>query len=449
MMVFIRARRFVSVCVPTAAVMAALVAPGAASAGTVGEQCSGSNILGQGASAQKIAQQTVWDPDFNTSATAKACDGTQGSKDTPKVTYTSTSSGAGMEAWGVNGHAFEGSIAFVGTDEPPNEAQKAEIESHKIKPKSEPTLETIPVAQSAVAIIVHLPTKCTATSTNFSGRMALDNVTLEKIFDGVITKWSEITEDGDTLLGANCTSALKESPITRIVRPDQAGTTSILKKYLSLINGENDIFGELGWRGLSEGMENTTWPGTVTRPSEKGDSALVKLVAETPSSIGYATLGDARSNGSFVKPGGGGGSARFWTPIQNNGLEQEEATYADPSTDLETATVANSNCNGTVYTNGEVPFPPASTLDAWNEVTTRTTESKYPICGLTYDLAFHEYSKYPGTSLAEATTVNNYLLFELSVASEGGQLLIKNHDYLELPSSLRVEAREGAERSKF
>jgi hypothetical protein len=80
-------------------------------------------------------------------------------------------------------------------------------------------------------------------------------------------------------------------------------------------------------------------------------------------------------------------------------------------------------------------------------VTTKTAEPHYPICGLTYDLSFHEYSKYPGTSLAEATTVNNYLLFEL--AQFGGQELIKKHDYYPLPSAIQAEAREGSEKTKF
>lgn len=438
-----RARGFTLAGVLSAALMAAFVAPEAASAGALGVQCSGSNIVGKGATVQKLAQQNVWDPDFNTSSNAKACNGTQGSDETPTVQYESIGSGAGMEAWGVNGHAFEGSTAFVGTDEPPNAAQRAEIQSHSKHPK-ENTLETIPVLESAVTIIVRLPKGCSATSLSNPGRLVLDSVTLEKIWRGVVTKWSEITEDGDKLSGTSCAT---ESTITRIVRPDQAGLTAELKKYLALIYGDSDVVGELGWRGLSEGAENTVWPGAVTRSSEKGDNALVKLVNETPSSIGYANLADVRSNGAFAAPTGGKNTARFWTPIQNNGVEQEEETYADPSTNGDAKELANANCTNTVFTNGEVPFPPASTLELWNEVTTDTSEQNYPLCGLTYELAFHEYSQYPGTTLGEATTTNNFLLFDL--ASGGGQELIKKHDYLALPTAIQVEARTGAERVKF
>jgi hypothetical protein len=43
-------------------------------------------------------------------------------------------------------------------------------------------------------------------------------------------------------------------------------------------------------------------------------------------------------------------------------------------------------------------------------VTAATSEEHYTLCGLTYDLALKEYSKYPGTTLGEATTVNNFML---------------------------------------
>jgi ABC-type phosphate transport system substrate-binding protein len=437
------ARRLVPACVLSVAAVAALVAPGAASASTLGEQCSGSSIIGKGSSLQKLAQQSVWDPDFNTSANAKACNGTQGSKGTPTVTYESVGSGAGMEAWGLNGHAFEASIGFVGTDEPPNTQQREEIQSHSKHPK-ESTLETIPVLQGAVAIIVRLPKNCAATSTSNPGRLVLDNVTLEKIFRGVITNWSEITDNGDTLTGTGCVST---TPITRIVRQDESGTTSIFKKYLALINGEKNIVGEEGWRELAVGHKNTEWPGTVTKPAEKGGGPLVALVNATPSSISYANLADARANGSFAAPTGGKNTARFWVPVQNNGMEQEEETYTDPSSNGDAKELANSNCANTEYTNGEVPFPPSSTLAVWNEVTTRTAEPNYTLCGLTYDLAFHEYSQYTGMTLEEATSVNNFLLFVL--AGGGGQELIKKHDYLALPPALHTEAVVGAEKSRF
>jgi ABC-type phosphate transport system substrate-binding protein len=447
-MTLLSARRIVPACILSAAAVAAVVAPGVADAGTLGKQCSGENITGKGSSLQKLAQQSVWDPNFITSANTKACNGTQGVGKSPTVTYTSVGSGAGMEAWGINGHAFEGSNAYVGTDEPPNAEQRKEMESHSKNP-SESTVQTIPVLQGAVALIVHLPAGCKATSTAFPGRLVLDNVTLEGIWHGTITKWSEVTENGDTLSGLTKSAKCKtETPITRVVRKDQSGTTSIFKKYLYLVDQEA-VFGELTWREISEGLSNVEdWPGEVTRPAGTGGGELVKKVAETPSSIGYANLADAR--GSFAPPTGGNNKNSFWVPVQDNGVEQEGEKYADPSTDQDTKEKASANCANTEYTNGETPFPPSSTLEAWNEVTTRTTEPKYTLCGLSYDLTFKEYSKYPGTTLGEATTANNFMVWVLQTATGGGQALIKaKQDYLGLPSSLIGEAKKGAELSKF
>ena len=50
---------------------------------------------------------------------------------------------------------------------------------------------------------------------------------------GTITKWSEISDNGDALSGAGCTAT---STITRVVRKDSSGTAHFLKKYLGLIN---------------------------------------------------------------------------------------------------------------------------------------------------------------------------------------------------------------------
>jgi hypothetical protein len=46
-MTLLSVRRAVPACIISAAAVAALVAPGAASAGTVGEQCSGASISGK------------------------------------------------------------------------------------------------------------------------------------------------------------------------------------------------------------------------------------------------------------------------------------------------------------------------------------------------------------------------------------------------------------------
>lgn len=226
-------------------------------------------------------------------------------------------------------------------------------------------LATIPVLQAAVAVIVHLPEKCVGTSTSNVGRLVLNNVTLEKIEKGQITKWSEITEGGDKVSGTGC---LPETPITHIVRLDGSGTTHVFKKYLSLISNEkfattnvkNESTGEHTWSEIDEGTENQSWPtaDAVVRPGANGNGPVVAKVAETPSSIAYANLADARANANFIPPLGGTKHSIFWTPIQNKGDKGETVTYADPASNKEVAKLAESNCAKEEYTDGESVFPP-------------------------------------------------------------------------------------------
>jgi ABC-type phosphate transport system substrate-binding protein len=451
-MKFPSAHRLVPGCIISAAAVAALAAPGAANA-ELGAQCSGVNVTGQGASTQKLAQQTVWGPSFNTSTKSKsACAGAkgQGTGAKPEAKYTSTGSGAGLESWGANKHAavYDATNGFIGTDEGPDATQKKEIEENETTLMPE-TLQTIPVLQLAVSVVVNLPSNCVATSKKNAGRLELNNVTLEGIYRGTITKWSQITEDSDKLSGAGCNP---ETPITPIVRKDGSGTTHIFKRYLGLINASSFTTEKeetKTWNQIAEGPENTTWPkaANVVKPAATGGGALVAKVAETPSSIGYAALADARANGSF-NPGaksGGPGTEKFWAPVQNNGLGTTKQKFADPSSNGDAEAVADSNCKNTEYTDGEVAFPPKNTSQPWNAVTTRTIEKKYPLCGLTFDLAFTSFGSFPGTSLGEATTVHDYLKFVVDSKGGGGQKAIENHDYLALPKgAVLSEAQAGA-----
>ena len=447
---FLSARYVASACVVSAAAAAGLGLPGAASA-AVGQQCSGASITAQGSSLQAVAQQELWGPGFHTSSDSLACDGKQGSKGVPTITYTSTGSGAGLRSWGAEFKeakevSFGPGNAFVGTDEPPNEKQLAEIESNESTPTPE-TIMSIPVAQESVGIIVHLPTGCTATSTVASGRLAFTNADLQGIFAGSRKEWGEITGGGDAITGSGCAT----DQITPVVRFDQSGTTHILKRYLSLINSEalTTEKGSETWSELSEGSLNTVWPtaANVVKPAAKGGGEVLAKVAAVAGSVGYVNIAEARKSTSFVPPSGGANEATFWVVLENGHKgtgKKEKVTYEDPSNNGDSATLAAANCAKTVYTNGTEPFPPSSVFETWNTVTTSITlkESTYSLCGLTYDLASPEYSLLPGTSEAEATTVNNYLKFVTN--SKQGQKLLPGDDYLGLPKDVIKKAEAGA-----
>jgi ABC-type phosphate transport system substrate-binding protein len=443
-------RRIASACVVSAATVAALVLPGAASA-VVGQQCSGVSITAQGSSLQAVAQQEIWAPKFHTSGDSFACDGTQGNKGTPTITYNSTGSGAALRSFGAEAKSpseisFGPGNAFAATDEPPNEKQLEEIESNET-PKTTNTLESIPVAQESVVILVHLPSGCTATSTAASGRLAFTNADLQGVFAGEIKEWGKITGGGDAVTGTGCST----DSITPIVRFDQSGTTHIFKRYLGLINSAPLATedGSETWGELSEASLNTVWPTAagVEKPAIKGGGEELAKVIATPGSIGYVNLAEARKSSSFVPPSGGANEPTFWAVLENSHKgsgKKEKVTYQDPSNNGEIATLDAANCGKTVYTNGKEPFPPSSVLATWNTVTTSVTlkEKTYSLCGLTYDLAFTHYDLLSGTTEPEATTVNNYLKFVTS--KKQGQVLLPGDDYLGLPKDIITKAEAGA-----
>jgi ABC-type phosphate transport system substrate-binding protein len=471
-------RRAMSACALSVA-LAAFAVPGTASAkgkvGKVGEKCSSElAIKGEGSSAQKVAQQNVWIPGFETSKNADACSGTQGAGKKPKLTYAPEGSGAGLRAFGAEGEAiFHGkTVQYAGTDEPPNETQKAEIEKHEETPGEEPeALYSLPVLQFDVAVIVHLPEGCKATSAikptsktiGAEGRLVIGNETLGKVWLGQIGTWKELIEtetkenpgNKDAITPSTC---LTET-IKHVVRFDQSGTTHVFKKYLGLIstekvafeNAKKEAVGSKDWDETAEGAENTSWPvaDSVIRPTAKGGGEEAKLVAKTPSSIGYVNLPEARADG-FAAPTGGEGTATFWVELQNTGLASEtkagkKQKYTDPATNGPVEKAANANCVKEKYTNGKgTKFPPKSTKDLWNSVTTETKEKGYPICGLTYDLAvtpFHLFVEAPAPG--QATTVVDYLSYVLNEEPEGGQVKIEGNDYERLPAKIDKESKEG------
>jgi ABC-type phosphate transport system substrate-binding protein len=472
------ARRLAPACVLSAAAVAALIGPSAANAERFKSCAEGTPINGEGSTLQEFAQKKVWgetSPDAYNAAgqtNAKACPGG------PEITYNiheKTGSGKGMENWYALDEFGPTDQGFVGTDNPPTEAINEKIEEQSAsKTVTKKDVLTIPTLQAAVTIIVHLPTGCTSTSTVASspGRLVLGDAELEKIFTRKVTKWSQIKEGGDKLVGAGCTKAVQASAITRVVREDGSGTTATFKKWLELVNGKGESAkGEVcnsanqTWLECAEEPPaNTTWPDETTDLVRgKGSGGLIEKVEETPGSIGYVVLANARAGkGKFIgfQPAtkGGEGTEEFWAEVENG-----KKTYSEPSTDGDVETKAKSNCEDTDYVSitpktgkaAKGKFPPESTTDVWNTVSAEKVEKNYTLCGFTYDLALTDYHEYPGATEAEATTVGDYLEWVLNDEADGGQQLIENEtDYLGLPSKAGKEdvlriAQEGAAKIDF
>lgn len=446
------ARRLVLACIGPAAVMAALAAPGAASASLV--QCEGGNIHGKGSSAQKNVQTLVWTLQFSTSANAKACSGTQGSDGKPKVTYTSTGSGVGMESWGVETQKgkkeeeirFGPENAYVGTEIAPNKAQSEEIESH-----GSGKVLTIPVLQAAIAIVVHLPAGCEKVEGGpVPGRLGLKDATVEKIFQGTAVKWSQVLNKAKLVGTTECNKTGKLQPITRVVREDGSGTTDSFMKYLHVIYSK-PVLGSETWSQLGEKSANTVWPNEAEHPLLRGNGGggVVKKVAETAGTIGYANVSDARANTAFVPTTGGAGKATFWGEVERNTVKEggkTVAVYSDPATNGEVAAKGSANCSETVYTNGKKKFPPPTTEELWNEVSGAKKQTTYAICYLSYDLSLTKFSAFTVGTLkegvpfseapaeAEERTAKDYIGYELSTGAGGGQPAAEGEDYAGVPS---------------
>ncbi len=415
---FVSLRRAVPACVAAAATLAFGV-PGVASAATpkpdVLQQCSGAqSIQGEGSTFQAPAEfywtgvdsykgNELLESGFNHKVAAKpfkyACAGQagQGSLEEPKVDFNQEEefdrgSGSCLKTWGAginnefhkeikngkgNGEFYPrvNRYPFCGTDEAPSEAVKKEFEqSHFMASGGEgeyegqkgAAIESIPIAQGAVAIIVHLPSNCAAKGVIFNtkgkeeklGRLALERTTVEELYKGGIRTWKQVlaaqSNDSMTCTGGaegikyieggvekeltgteKATGLEEEEEIIRpVVRNDKSGTTHIFKSFLEQVSStepqENHqklpmeefekvysekpcssgthAAGEVKeWVQVAEGCENQRWPEAahVLRPEETGNPGVVNTVNNTQSTVGYADLAVAQELGHFTPPYGG------------------------------------------------------------------------------------------------------------------------------------------------
>jgi ABC-type phosphate transport system substrate-binding protein len=381
-----------------------LSALGAGSA-SAAVNCNGSNITGAGSSLQKIAQTEIWKTGFE----GTICNsGTH-----PTISYESIGSGSGLKKWNSdNGSkAIDTTVSFIGTDDAPNTTQLSNIESVAGGAK----VAVIPVAQTAIAFVANPPAGCTVE--------AITNGDLAAVMEGRFALWSKLeTAEG------TC-----NSPITRVVRKDASGTTFQTKNYLfqlykkGLFCTTGATEGKSTWADL-EPVEtpNLSWPetcgekvlSTVVRPPSTGGGEEVKMVNNTAGSIGYAALPDAQAN---IK------NTTVILALQNNGQKKGgEASFA------EAGAGSTANCNAITY-----KVPKISTgLDVdWSAVfgaKPAVGGESYPLCTLTYDLAFHGYQA-AGFSEGQEITASDYL--NGYIAQAAGQAAVNSHFYSALPTS--------------
>jgi ABC-type phosphate transport system substrate-binding protein len=393
--------------------------------------CTGTPIVGQGSSLQKIAQENVWIPDSG------FC-----------VTYSSTSSGSGRTAWGVEkagnkpGNAGEApntsGDTYIASDEPLSSTQLSNLdEAAGAGVKGTGQALVIPTVQAAVAVIVNPPEGCTIE--------VISNEKLQKVWNGTVTKWSEIAGGGEACKGS----------ITRVVRRDSSGTTFVFKEYMQRISNVATCNGKK-WKVLAEPANNLVWPengqtgctglSTVVVAAKTGGGGEVEQVINSAGSIGYANLGDARAQYT--------GTNRYkWIKVENKtaaGAFPGVSSGGEPST-----TKGEANCKETNYGNKteletETGSPKAD--DNWTTISGLNTKSTtYPICTLTYDIAVVKYgapgAEYGTTAKALAETTKKYLGYDVSTGALSGQAEVsKERDYDALPEPVQLLAAKLVEK---
>jgi ABC-type phosphate transport system substrate-binding protein len=425
-----RARRFGLLAVATITLTTAV--SGLSAGGAQAASCAGVNIQGQGSSLQGAAQ-TIWTlglagtKGFNTNTAGGGCALSGGR---PTARYTSSGSGACLDGFGANGGVLDTTYAFCGTEQAPSEAQITVITATANGSRA----LSIAVAQSAIAVVVNPPAGCSLT--------AVVPGQLEGAFRGTTANWTTL---GGT--GGGC-----DAKINRVVRADNAGTTYQFKRYLGMVNGAA-VLGPSTWTDLQGRVtpaNNLTWPHPTTGTSPliystagcatvmalpcsgagSGDGDEVRTVGATPGSIGYAGLPDARA---VTAANGATWPNLKWLNVRSG------AVTLNPSTNGLSSTKAQANCPTASGAYGTLPSPTGD----WSQVYLTTPGSTYPICTLTWDLAFNDYTLAGYPSATVAFTAKDYLHYVVTTGGGQSDALGGANDYATLPSDVRTTATAG------
>jgi ABC-type phosphate transport system substrate-binding protein len=479
--------------------LAAIGLASSASADFTTSKCAGTAVAGRGGSFAKEAQ-AVWGLTFK----PVYCSGSG-----PNVSYESVSSGAGVKSMQLR----TDTPRFGGTDDPPTPAEVALINSGgtevsgSVVADSDPTNDgkahVFPVAIGAVVALVNFPEGCspepladkyrTVSAAAVTGTPALKGilrvrftkVLYEKIWAGESNvKWSEAFPEL-VAQGAPC-----EKSIMRVVRQDQSGTTFAFKDYLSSINpargwkttwattGPNKTrewpsatFGKRDDCGNKNGVQDAgdpELPGSVnsfegilekqtdflTTACGTGNGELIKTLAATDGSVGYADLATARNSSPTLAVNAGLTAAApttpYWTQVQNgsitvgsanetNGLGFTEPTFDETNGFKTTGGQKGANCLSATITGA-----PSDSFGNWANTSAVNSATGWGICTLTYAIVFDDnlavWNKTPAAEEeAKARSVKDY---EEHVVSEAGQNQLFGADYAPLPAGMVAIARK-------
>jgi ABC-type phosphate transport system substrate-binding protein len=380
-------------------------------------------IKGKGSSLQNPAQE-IWKAKYKERCPSGSV-----------VTYESTGSGPGLEAFRFTGTAKEinHSYQFIGTDDAPSRKQIEHAE--EVSGGARPVIA--PISQTAIAVGVHLPSGC-----SFKKNKGITWTELNKIFGGkAISNWNLLSNVEGT-----CNEAIK-----RVVRAEGSGTTYQFKNYLSTLEKEKEgeklpckvkvgtkefeKWGEILEVGTNE-EPNKNWPCSVAEGGTKiitaaGGGKVAEAINAEPGAIGYLALPDAK-NPAHVVP----------VALLQNASVAGSATYASPANEEEVEGVKKNTarCENARYTVPKEAFEgtEAGIAADWSGAfgaQPNIGEKEYPLCTLTYGVGWTNYTSagYGASSALFAADVEDYI-GEYIVAPTFGQSDINHKWYSTLPT---------------
>ncbi|HEV3071157.1 MAG TPA: hypothetical protein VGY76_07025 [Solirubrobacteraceae bacterium] len=385
-----------------------------------GIQCN--SITGSG-SVLQTALQTIFTKEVKTEC-----------EEPPAVEYKATSNEQALKEWGsekgeLNAKESGNGVKldkYIASDLAPEEMQiKMMDKAAKATSGLTNSVVTTPVAQSAVAVLVSLPVACSATMTAPN----VEDLALEE-------EWSANKGTLEALIknAGIMSCGTKEAP-KLIVRKDSASATAGFKRFMNEIN-------KTTWAKFVKTGKlaaNNEWPATVEKTGEGGEGEA-KTVYNTPNSMGYADLADAKTVGFTSLPthhkNGKEEYYSFFVEVQNS--NKGTVKFASPE-----AGSGASNCEATTYTEPEGGVAPDVDWSLASE-SNGLAGTTYPICTLTFDLAWQHYS-YLGSEIflqeQYADTVQSYLMW-LLIKGQNEKALKSDH-FAPLPSETISKAAKG------
>lgn len=427
----------------------------AASAAVTEVPCT--SITGSGSSLQNLAQTEVFGPGFTSGGGWKTAIEETKCEGEPSVTYKATSSGKGLACWGSASGSFNtadcgnGSTVddFVGTDVGPEGNVEGATEGtvkegtqiyNMNKAGGSNGVVTVPIAQSAIAVMVSLPTSCTSLE-NATKPAQIKNTEL-------VEEWDKDTVSFTKLISNVGVKSCEVTPVLQ-ARATPSGTTAGFKRYLADLNSafgkyvenaekaesqeEWPLFGKMGW---NETGNNT-------------GGELAKTVYNTPGTVGYADLADARKAGFAAgnvpveHEVAGKKYYSFIVEISNGGEEEKAGSSKFESPEGDATSSAASDCDRASYPE---PAKVGVNID-WSRAKQQNNtkgEGGYPICTLTYDVGWQHYEKvsaYGSNAGKIANTVVGYLRWILH-EGETSSSLTSDH-YAPLTTNVRTRAEAG------